>query len=174
MNKRIDWEGLSRQLNLIGDGDSSEVGGTEAACRALELLLGRDAIRDSVDLCLSCQLGSGLARSVLWLLRPWSAMERCYQVYRESHQPDQRRLAVGLLGATGDRRALQWVPEFLDDLDEGVRECAARLLDQLHFSCLVELEEIEDLLSVAKKHENPSVREAVEGIRDREARRREE
>ncbi len=43
----IDWEALARQLGLLRpDGESS---GSDAAMRAIEILLGEDRLRASVD-----------------------------------------------------------------------------------------------------------------------------
>ena len=165
----IDWQGLARRLGLLRD--DGESGSTESARRAVELLLGEDAIRSSVEHYVTRRPGSELARSVLWLLRPWSAMERCYEIYRHSDSLDERRAAVELLRVAADRRALAWVAEFLSDPDAEIQKWGMGVIDQLYFSSLADFEEIEEFLSVAERHPSEAVRSMAASVRENEAKR---
>src|SRR5262252_8373103 len=91
--------------------------GSDAARRALEMILGEEALRAAVDYYVAQRSASELVRSVLWLLRPWSAMVRCRELAALSNETETRRSAVELLRVVADRRALPWVSEFLDDKD---------------------------------------------------------
>jgi hypothetical protein len=152
---RIDWEGLARRLGSLSD--DGERGGTDLAQQALEQILGEAEVRAAVDYYVSGRRGFELARSVLGLLRPWSAMQRCYEVFRTDPDPESRRSAVELLRAVADRRALAWVPEFLRDSDEGVQTWGAGVVDQLLWSGLVEEENCQTILEMMSGHPNPGV-----------------
>jgi len=159
----IDWSALANQLgSLTLEGERS---GSEEARRALEILIGESAIRTSVDHYIAQAPGSELARSVLWLLRPWSAMAYCYDIWRSSTSIEARRSAVELLRVVADHRALGWVEQFLADMDEVIQIWGAGVLDQLLWSYLVSPEEGEPLLVCTENHNNAAVRERAEFIR---------
>jgi len=60
-------------------------------------------------------------RSVLWLLRPWSAMLPCRELFSTAGDLQVRRSAVELLRVVADRRVVPWVPTFLADPDPGIQ-----------------------------------------------------
>jgi hypothetical protein len=171
MIDQIDWPALANQLGLLRSGSPHDPGaryessGSDPARRALEILIGEPAIRASVDYYITYAPGSELARSVLSLLHPWSAMAYCYEIWRSSSPIEDRRRAIELLRVVADRRALGWVGEFLEDPDDGIQEWGAGVLDQLLWSNLVTEEEAEPLLANAEKHPNPQVRRRAEFIR---------
>lgn len=163
MSSQIDWHKLSADLGLLRP--DGEVGGSEHGSRALELIIGEDALRASVDYYLAHHRGRELARSVLWQLRPWSAMSYCYDIFKGPHQISVRRDAVELLRVVADHRALPWIPEFLDDSDPDIQAWGIGVLDQLLFSELIEPEEAEDLIRRAELHPSQGVREGAQRIR---------
>ena len=163
LSVHIDWQKLSAELGLLKP--DGEAGGSDDARKALELIIGEDALRASVDHYVACRRGSELARSVLWQLRPWSAMGHCYQIFKGPHELDVRRAAVELLRVVADRRALPWIPEFLNDNDPDIQMWGIGVLDQLLFSELIEPEDAEELIKTAGLHRNERVREAAESIR---------
>src|SRR5215831_16738374 len=119
MSKEIDWEELATTLGLvIKDGEQVS---SEAAKHALELLIGEEALRASVDYYISGRPGAELARSVLWQLHPWSAMKYCYEIFNGPRFLEDRRMAVELVRVVADHRALSWVAEFLDDEDSQIQ-----------------------------------------------------
>jgi hypothetical protein len=159
----IDWTTLVKQLGLLANG--GEMSSSGDARRALEILIGEPAIRASVDHYITRAPGSELARSVLWLMRPWSAMVYCYDIWKSSRSIEDRRTAVELLRVVADDRALNWVGQFLEDADEPIQIWGAGVLDQLLWSNLVEPEEAELVLVRAENHSSAAVRERVGFIR---------
>lgn len=131
--KTIDWGTLADTLGAIQTTESgwSERGGTGLACEVLALMIGDDALRDSVDFYVSGQPGHELARSVLWLLGPLAAMERCREIFRQSKDEQEQADAIGLLKVVGDRRVLEWIPEFQASANPMVRNWTVGLIDQL-------------------------------------------
>ena|SRR5580658_10085010 len=158
----IDWKNLAARLQGV---DCEAGGSSDDARRALELILGEDALRASVDHYIAAQPGYALARSVLWQLRPWSAMSYCYEIFKGPREIEDRRLAVELVRVVADRRALPWISEFLEDQDLQIQAWDIGVLDQLLWSELIEPDEAEDLLRAAGQHENEAVRERAEFIR---------
>lgn len=159
----IDWSALANQLGLLTP--TGETSGRDKAMRALEILIGEPAIRASVNHYIANAPGSELARSVLWLLRPWSAMAYCHDIWRSSASIEARRSAVELLRVVADHRALGWVEHFLADEDYAIQAWGVGVLDQLLWSNLVSLQEAEPLLVCAENHTTPAVRERAEFIR---------
>jgi len=171
LSKEIDWAKLAVELGLEAP-FGEYCCGREDAERALELIIGQDTLRAAVNYYVQANTGqdahtgSELARSVLWQLRPWSAMCRCYEIFKSSGSVETRRTAVELLRVVADRRTLPWISEFLQDNDAVIQSWGIGVLDQLLFSELVEPEEAEDILRTAEQHNNESVRERTEFIRD--------
>ena len=162
MTSSIDWESLAKKLGSLKD--FGETSSSEMARQAIELLLGEDAMRKAVDHYVSFQPGFELARAVLWHIHPWSAMQRCYEIYRDSKDLEHRRTAVELLRVVADRRALPWVQEFLQDPDPGIQQWGIGLVDQLSWSSLINLDQARSILDSARQHENPHVRERISFI----------
>src|SRR5215204_2222574 len=129
MKEQIDWQALASQLGTLReDGESS---GNHKACEALEILLGEDNLRRSVDYYISGRPGSELARSVLWQIHPFSAMRYCYDIFKSDLPVEFRRSAVELLRVVADKRAVHWIDEFLNDNDPEIQSWGAGVLDQL-------------------------------------------
>ena len=164
MSSDIDWESLAARLGLFA-GDHEHCSDDDAR-RALELIVGEDALRASVDYYLAGRRGSELARFVLWQIHPWSAMSYCYEIFKAHGEIEIRRMAVELLRAVADRRALPWVSEFLEDEDALIQVWGVGVLDQMLYKYLIEPEEAEDLLRKAEQHGNEAVRDRAGCIRD--------
>jgi hypothetical protein len=154
----IDWAALAKEL------DCESRGGTKYARGALSSLLGDDAIREAVDYYISGRSGAGLARSVLWHIHPRVGIEYCYQIFKEETDLDRRRSAVELLRVVADESALKWVPEFLDDPDEGIQAWGAGVVDQLLWSGFIYEVDCRDILYSMQTHENSAVKERFEFI----------
>lgn len=164
MKAKIDWKALALQLGTLNE--TGEIGSERYGRQAIETLLGEDNLRAAVDYYISGAPGSELARNVLWVLRPWSAMKYCYDIYKSQVDIEERRLAVELLRAVADARALPWVDEFLDDADVGIQLWGASLLEQLVYWNWIDVDEAEDVIHKAETHSNPSVRKQAEFIRE--------
>ena len=163
MSETVDWKSLAERLGTLRGG--GEVGGTSYARQAIEILLGEENLRQAVEYYIAGKPGSELARDVLKEIRPWSAIEYCYDIYKSGADVRNRRLAVELLRAVADRRALGWVAEFLGDEDEEIQMWGAGMLEQLVYSELLSKQETGELLEKMDEHENPSVRETAESIK---------
>jgi hypothetical protein len=163
LGAEINWQKLSTELGLLRP--DGEAGGSGHARKALKLIIGEDALRASVDHYVAYRRGYELARSVLWLLRPWSAMSYCYEIFKARKELAVRRAAVELLRVVADRRAMPWIPEFLDDSDPDIQAWGIGVLDQLLFSELISPEEAEQVIKTAELHQNERVREGAERIR---------
>lgn len=127
MNEPIDWPLLAQRLAAR----DYEGYGSDHAMAALELIIGEEAIRQSVDFYVASEPEAELARAVLWRLRPWSAMQRCYEIYHSGADIEYRRAAIDLLRVVADERAFDWIEEFLADPDEGIQGWGIGVLDQL-------------------------------------------
>ena len=164
VNEEIDWAKLARELGL-----SAPYGeyccGSDDAQRALEQIIGEDALRAIVDYYVDCRLVHH------WLARFFGGCGpgvRCAVGMRYSRVPKQSRTGEppsSFCVWVADRRALPWIPEFFEDEDGLIQAWGAGVLDQLLWSELVEQEEAEELLRTAEQHSNQSVRERTEFVR---------
>ena len=167
MMGNIDWSELSSSLDLLrmrNGGGWDERSGTVAACQAIERIVGPDALRASVDYYLAGHPGAELARSVLWLLHPPSAMERCHEVYLTSPNVEERQSAVELLRVVADDRVLGWVPSYLSDPDPLIQIWAIGIVDQLLYSGLAEFADCTQIIAETEKHSNEAVRERAANL----------
>lgn len=164
MSNQIDWESLAGQLGTLRtDGEQSS---SDDGRRAIEILLGEERLRGAVDYYVRFEHGRELARAVLSVARPWSAMLRCHELYQTSDDAEIRQAAVELLRTIGDRRVLPWINEFLSHSDEAIRGWGVGVLDQLIWSGLVQPEECRDLVSQAESSSDQHVRERAAKIRE--------
>ena len=159
----VDWHALARTLGTLGD--RSESGGSDLGRQALELIVGVDALRSAVDYFIAGGPGCELARSVLTILKPPCAMERCLEIARSDADVDSRRLAVNLLRDVADRRGIGWAAEFLRDEDDGVQVWGAMIVDRLLFVGLAEPDECVGILEAMVVHPNAGVRRQGEFVR---------
>jgi len=162
----IDWLSLSEEMGLITwyEEGRNESGGTREAREAIARILGDDEMRAAVDYYVSGAPGSELARSVLWLLHPVAAMDRCVEIFRSDADIEDRRSAVHLLEVAADTRTLELVPEFLADPDDVIPMWGIGIVDQLMISNLVDFEDVRTLLSMAEEHPNPRVRHVARSV----------
>lgn len=131
--KQIDWRCLAEKMGTITWNDSghSESGGTVLAKQALVEIIGDKIFCAAVDFYVSHEPGYELARSVLLLLNPPAAMDRCMELFRNADDAQQATDAIELLRVVADKRALNWVPEIMASDNSGVRVWGVSLLDQL-------------------------------------------
>lgn len=160
----IDWADLAGRLGTLKP--PFESGGTDVARGALTLYFGDAVWEETVDYYVSSQPGCELSRSVLRLLKPRAAVERCLSIYREGTLPD-RRTAVELLRVIAMVEDVPMVRVFLDDPDEEIQAWGIGVLDQMIWDKLVALEDVEPLLEYACSHPNPQVRAKAAFIRER-------
>jgi len=166
MNEPIDWPLLAQRL-AVRDHKGY---GSDHAMAALEMIVGEEAIRQSVDYYIALKPEAELARQVLWRLRPWSAMQRCYEIYHSDADIEHRRTAIELLRVVADERALDWIEEFLADPDQGIQGWGIGVLDQLLWGGSMSPngdvpEKAERLLVKAEGHHSPHVQSLAVFIR---------
>ena len=77
MSNQIDWKSLAGQARYAPYGRRTELVGRWAS-RYPEILLGEERLRGAVDYYVRFEHGRELARAVLSVARPWSAMLRCH------------------------------------------------------------------------------------------------
>jgi hypothetical protein len=160
---QIDWERIARDFGAF-TADEGEFSSSYLAQRALDQIVGTAEWRAAVDHYVADRPGGQLARSVMWLVHPWPAMQRCHEIFCSDDDPENRSTAVELLRVVADRRALPWIEQYLDDANSGVQTCAAGIVDQLLWSNLVEPEECIELLKKMSGHSNPEVQETYKWI----------
>ena len=173
MSEPIDWLALSRSVKQNKPPDHS----SPTALVAVEKIIGEDVLRQAVDYYVALKPEYELARRVLWQLRPWSAMQRCYEIFRSDADIESRRTAIELLRVVADERVLDWVDEFLADSDVGIQNWAMGILDQMLFGGDIRnnepaMEKVEQLLVFAEAHLSPSVRQVAARLRADEAQRK--
>ena len=166
MGEPVDWTELSRKVGQ----NKSPVYTSSTALVAIEQLIGEDVIRQAVDYYVAVKPEAEFVRTILWQLHPWSAMQRCYEIYRFDTNIEYRRGAIELLRVVADARALDWIEEFLADPDPGIQSCGIGVLDQLVFGGGIRnseaaMEKAEKLLILAEKHEDEYVRKTAASIR---------
>ena len=129
----VDWSALAQQMGTVRviDGGRAERGGTAIGYDAVARIVGEDVIVSAVEHHLTYELGSELARSVLMVLRPYVAMERCLEIFRTSEDSETKASAICLLNYISDRRVLEWLPEITSSADPAVRVWAVGVIDQL-------------------------------------------
>lgn len=159
----VDWPTLAQKLGTLRD--DGESGGSDLGRQALELIVGVDTLRSTVDYYIAGGPGSELARSVLALLKPSAAMERCLEIARGDGDIESRRTAIELLRVVSDGRGIGWAAEFLREEDEGIQVWAAGIVDQLLWSGLADPDECGQLVEAMEKHPNAGVQRQASFVR---------
>ena len=169
----LSWEEIARKVESESGGHEtivrvegtsvSESGGAGLAKKAILILLGNDPVIHAVDSYVARDLGSELARSVLRLLRPTVAMDRCYQIYKSSNDLWTRRWAAELLGGLATSHAVDRMKELLIDKDEHIQLVAASAVTSMILDEFVTEDEALDLVETLEKHPHKLVKQrAVE------------
>ncbi|MBN2532077.1 MAG: hypothetical protein JXB88_04250 [Spirochaetales bacterium] len=156
--KNIDWLAIADKLNI------DKIYSSEHAKRALELIIGEEAIVSAVDYYIDLKQHSELARLVLSIITPISAMNRCYQIYINDDNIERKRTAIELLRIISDKSVLKWVHEFLKNNDESIQIWGAGIVDYLIFRNIVDIDECKSELETMKQHKNEHVRELYKSI----------
>lgn len=157
------WPEIAKAVGSL-DSSGQERSSSNMALQAIEMLIGEDKLREAVHYYLSRRQGGELLRAVLWQLHPYSAMQECYDVFRNSQDPQEKRDAIELLRVVADARAIKWIPEFLQSDDEGIQNWAIGIVDQLIFSGLCHEEDVGHILKAGTEHANEYVREKTAEI----------
>jgi len=167
MTDAIDWRGLAERLREV-DARPEFASTVEGARHAVELLVGEDRLRQAVDVFVADDFtpAADLIEGVLRAIRPPSIAAYCHAISRSGAAVRDRQAAVRLLCYVGDRRALRWIAEFLDDPDRGIRTLGLDVLDQLFWTHQVEPDDCEELLRRAETHRDSQVRSTAARLRE--------
>jgi len=160
---RIDWAHLAKSFESASG--NTESGSDDLARQVVAELLGPQTLIEAVDYYVHNRHGAELVRSVLRLLRPAVAIERCLALYADETNIDVRRASVELLRFIAGRQLLPAVKRFLEDPDETIQNWGVSLLDQLILDESIGVTEADEYLRVAERHPNPNVRQTALAIR---------
>lgn len=164
MEVRIDWSAIARELGeeqRLSSGATMMSASPNLGRRVLDRMLGREAIEDAVETVACYAEGSGVAESMLGVLRSRHATEYCYRKLREARGADERRGYAHALRCCADGIALGWLDALWSDEDAGVQVLAAKMLEGLIYSGVVDQDEMESALERGSRHSDPVVRENV-------------
>lgn len=164
----IDWYDLAKRLGTITETATgrSESGGTRIAIQALTEILSDEELRGAVDYYVSRQPGWEMAKSVLQLLKPPSAMDRCHEIFLTSDDQDDVSFVINLLQYVADSRVLDRVPLYLASDNDGAQYWGVGIIDQLVSFGGVELGEAMPVLRLALDHSSEKIRERAQRIID--------
>ena len=159
----IDWKTLAEKVGSLKGGN--EFGSDAFALKAIEALIGEQSIREAVDYYIQGEPGSELARSVIRQIRPKSAMDYCYEIYKNDSNLEHRRMAIELLRVAADHNVVPWIEEFLSDDDPAIRTWGFGIIDQLLWSELVKEAEVSHLIVLAEKAADENLLENIEFVK---------
>jgi hypothetical protein len=149
----IDWSSLADDVGATKP--SGELVGKKEVSKAIALLIGgADEIRAAVHHYVEGRRGSELARGVLRQLRDKAGMDECIQIFRSDAPILHRRMAIELLRAICDRRALEFMHEIIADPDDDIATWGAGILEQLVSDRSVALEDIREFVELAQNHQS--------------------
>jgi hypothetical protein len=165
-DRTIDWRALAEALGAVTytEGGRNEIGGTKTAEAALTFIVGDDLLRDAVDYCVTGESGAETARSVLRLLRPQVARDRCMEIFRAAEGRDQGAYAIYLLSDVADLSVLEWIPEIQANPNPLARAYSVRIIDQLWMIGDIEPDEGRPFLEATLRDTDEMVRRAPENL----------
>lgn len=114
MELKIDWAQLAYELGSANPQDNCEIGSTEFAEKALEEILGKTFIINTIEHILAHKKGSELALNTLSLLRSEIACQYLYKVFQTSTE-NRKSDAVWLIKHITHPVCAVWIEEFLND-----------------------------------------------------------
>jgi len=75
------WVNIAKEVGAIGE-NGHEFSSNKMSCESIEILLGKDNLKEAVRYYVAHKPGKELLRGVLWQLHPYSAMEECYKIFK--------------------------------------------------------------------------------------------
>jgi hypothetical protein len=111
----IDWKAIAKQVGDLNSDGSEKGSGTVSGIRALELIVGEENIRGAVDQWTSLEPGAETAEKTLLIMRSTTAMEYCYEIYKNEPNTQRAGLAIFLLSEMADWRFMRWARELVED-----------------------------------------------------------
>ncbi len=164
-----DWKEIGIKLGTFTKEDTFDKGSsTHQAKLALELILGEEWIRHSVDMALTIEPGAELAMQCLKQLSSEYAVEYAYSIYKSDSDEEKKRQAVWLIKHLAVPKSFQWVDEFLND--KNVMGWGIGVLDQLLWCHEIDYEDnkehIDSLFKLAIKNSDGHLKDNVDFIKD--------
>lgn len=168
MSESVDWRALARKLGTISftDGGWSERGGGSVAARALNLIIGENLAVGAVDFYLSHEPGREVARSVLRMLRPSSATERCLEIFRSDPDSEVASHAIELLRSISNSPVLEHFDELMASQNANTRAWTMCVLDGLYMAGELEIEDGWSFLEIGLNDEDTGVVMQAERIKE--------
>ena len=162
-----DWAALAESLGAFEsmDGHFSEASSSDSAAEIVCNQLGDDFLLSAVDHYVSAQPGMASAQSVLRLLRPSVAMQRCNQIIANSKDESQRESSMELLRSIADHRALCWLPDYLADENLSIRVWAIYMIMEL-VPATISPEDVEGFIEMLPSEQGGNVGRALEQLRE--------
>jgi predicted RNA binding protein with dsRBD fold (UPF0201 family) len=158
---KTNWEELAIRIGSISD--TGESGGDDFAMDALQQVLGKEWIIDSVNHIISFKRGSELAMNTLRFICSKEAAEYAYSIYKSSSDERADR-AVWLIKHIAHPISIDWVEEFLKD--ENVAHWGFGVLDQLIWKERIsDNARVEILLQLASSLYDGALQPQVEFVR---------
>ncbi len=163
----IDWKRIAIEIGGLDHSGGELVTGTHGGRQALEILLGRENLRKSVDYFVDGRPGQFTVEQVLKIARPSAAMERCYEIFKTDTDWKRRCGAVFLLAHFADEEALPWIRDFLSDPEAVIRRNGLQVLCYVLYGCVSDrgIELAWELLRVANSDPDAGIRELASDIR---------
>ncbi len=148
MSVEVNWVELAYRLETVSDNGNGYglLGGGDIAKQALIALVGEGLILSAVDAVLLHDRGSEIARSVLRLLSPEIARQKCMEIIRTSLSTQDVWEAGYLLSDLGAKNSLPLYDELSRHENLGIRSLSMRLLENIYFGGWLEVEETIKLL----------------------------
>ncbi|MGZ0016942.1 hypothetical protein [Yeosuana sp. AK3] len=132
---------------------------------ALELFLEKSWIKSTVDYIIQLKPEWNLALNCLRILESEYATDYAYQIYKNSTDKNDCRIAVLVIKDIAHPKSIDWISEFLND--KNVADFGLGILDQLLWTEKIESNEMtESLLNLATDKWNGELKEKVEFIRE--------
>jgi hypothetical protein len=163
----IDWEQIAGQVGGLESDGRERIVGTEGGRRALEVLLGKENLRDSVDYFIDGRPGQFTAEMVLSIAHPLAAMERCYEIFKTEADLNRRAGAVFLLSSFADIEAMPWIRDFLSDSEKVIRWNGLHVLSYILYGPIGDepIALARELLQIADTDPDADIRELASKVR---------
>ena len=142
----IEWSKVSELVER----NSSPLTMDRKAKLAIEKFLGESWIKETVDYIIGLEPEWLLAVNSLRILESEYAADYAYSIYKKSTDPDDARLAVGVIKDIAHPKSIEWIKEFIED--DMVADVGLGVLDQLLWCEKIESSpKTEKLLDLATK-----------------------
>jgi hypothetical protein len=143
--------------------------GTYRAKKALEMILGDELIKQTVEKAITIDDNSSeLAMNCLSHISSLKAAEIAYGIYKNDEIKDRKIMSVWLIKQLAVKESYQWIEEFIND--ENVIGWGIGVLDQLLWCEVIDYDEererIDFLLELTLSNSNNELKDNVDFIKN--------